>query len=154
MSCFTADPAPPTGVSVVAGTECGTAIVSWNPSSVSSNAAIGTYSVRYRSSGGGDYTTVTVTSPSTSVTLQGLNRSLEYIVDVTAIDSCGSKSGFSTEATLDLQGMQLNAQLVSCTLYVQFFCFGYLTEVSTVQTMFACCGFIIIHLGFGGIDWK
>ena len=105
--CYTADPAPPTGVSVVAGTECGTADVSWNPSNVSSNAAIGTYSVRYRPRSGGDYTTVT--SPSTSITLQGLNRSLEYVVDVTAIDSCSSKSGFSMEATLDLQGMQLYA---------------------------------------------
>ena len=106
MSCFTADPEPPTAVSVVAGTECGYADVSWNPSVVSSNATIGTYSVRYRPSGG-DY--LAVNSTSTSVTLQGLNRSLEYVVDVSAIDSCGSKSGSSTEATLDLQGMQLNA---------------------------------------------
>ena len=107
MSCFTTDPEPPTGVSVVAGTECGTAGVSWNPSVVSSNAGIGTYSVRYQPRNDGDY--MAVNSTNTSITLQGLNRSLEYVVDVTAIDSCGSKSGSSMEATLDLQGMQLNA---------------------------------------------
>ena len=72
------------------------------------SGAIGNYSVRYRPGSGGDSETI-MYSTSTSVTLQGLNRSLEYIVDVTAIDSCGSKSGFSTEATLDLQGMQINA---------------------------------------------
>ena len=143
MSCCTADPQPPTGVLVVAGIECGTAIMSWNPSMVSSNAAIGTYSVRYRPRSGGDY--VAVNSTSTTVILQGLNHSLEYVVDVSAIDSCGSKSGFSMEATLDLQCMQINAQLVSCTLYVQFFCFRQLAVVSTVQTMFACYGVITIN---------
>ena len=102
MSCFTTDPAPPTGVSVVAGMECGTANVSWNPSMVVYSGAIGNYSVRYRPSGGGDYTTVYSTS--TSVTLQGLNRSLEYVVDVTAIDSCGRTSGFSMQAQLSVQG--------------------------------------------------
>ena len=100
--CFTTDPAPPTGVSVVAGTECGTADVSWNPSMVVYSGAIGNYSVRYRPRSGGDYTTVNSTS--TSVTLQGLNRSLEYIVDVTAIDSCGRTSGFSMQVQLDVQG--------------------------------------------------
>ena len=100
--CYTADPAPPTGVSVVAGTECGTADVSWSSSMVVYSGAIGNYSVRYRPSGGGDYTTVN--SASTSVTLQGLNRSLEYSVNVAAIDTCGRMSGLSMEVQLDVQG--------------------------------------------------
>ena len=102
MSCFTADPAPPTGVSVVAGTECSTADVSWSPSMVVYSGSIGNYSVRYRSRSGGDYTAVYSTS--TSVTLEGLNRSLEYVLDVTAIDSCGRMSELSMEARLGLQG--------------------------------------------------
>ena len=100
--CFTTDPAPPTGVSVVAGMECGTADVSWNPSMVEYSGAIGNYSVRYQPRSGGDYTTVY--SPSTSVTLQGLNRSLEYSVNVAAIDTCGRMSGLSMEVQLDVQG--------------------------------------------------
>ena len=100
--CF-ADPDPPTGVSVVAGTECGTADVSWSPSQVNYNAAIGNYSVRYRlRSSTGGYTTVY--SSSTSVTLRGLDSSMEYTVEVAAVDSCGRMSGFSMVTQLDLQG--------------------------------------------------
>ena len=80
----THDPAPPTGISVVAGIESGTADVSWSSSIVVYSGAIGNYSVRCQQRSDGDYTTVNSTS--TSVTLQGLNRSLEYVVDVTAID--------------------------------------------------------------------
>ena len=104
---FTADPDPPTGVSVVAGTECGTADVSWSPSQVNYNATIGNYSVRYqlRSSTGG-YTTVY--SSSTSVTLLGLDPSMEYTVEVAAIDLCGRRSNLSTVMTqLDMQGTYL-----------------------------------------------
>ena len=85
------------------GTECGTAAVSWSPSQVNYNAAIGNYSVRYqlRSSTGG-YTTVY--SSSTSVTLRGLDPSMGYTVEVAAVDSCGRLSRFSMVAQLDLQG--------------------------------------------------
>ena len=87
----------------MAGTECGTADVSWNPSQVNYNAAIGNYSVRYRlkfiTSG---YTTVY--SSSTSVSLRGLDPIREYTVEVAAVDSCGRLSGFSMVAQLDLQG--------------------------------------------------
>ena len=77
--------------------------MSWNPSQVNYNAAIGNYSVRYRlKSSTGGYTTVY--SPSTSVTLQGLDPSVEYDVEVAAIDSCGRMSGFSMVAQLDVQG--------------------------------------------------
>ena len=89
------------------GTECGTADVSWNPSQVNYNAAIGNYSVRYQlKSGTGGYTTVY--SPSTSVTLQGLDPSMEYSVEVAAVDSCGRMSGFSVMADLDLQGNSMD----------------------------------------------
>ena len=81
------DPDPPTNVSVVAGTECSTADVSWSPSQVNYSAAIGNYSVRYRLRGSsGGYTTVY--SSNTSVTLQGLDPSANYDVEVAAIDLC------------------------------------------------------------------
>ena len=104
---FTADPDPPTGVSVVAGTECGTADVSWSPSQVNYNAAIGNYSVRYRlRSSTGGYTTVYSTS--TSVLLEGIDCSAEYTVEVAAIDLCGRISNLSTVMTpLDMQGTTL-----------------------------------------------
>ena len=98
------DPSPPTGVSAVTGTECNTADVSWSPSTVNYNAVIGNYSVRYRVRGSsGGYTTVY--SPTTSITLRGLDPSAEYDVEVAAIDLCGRMSGFSEVARLDLQGM-------------------------------------------------
>ena len=101
--CF-ADPAPPTGVSVMTGTECNTADVSWSPSTVNYNAVIGNYSVRYRLRGSsGGYTTAY--SPTTSTTLRGLDPSAEYDVEVAAIDLCGRMSGFSDVASLDLQGI-------------------------------------------------
>ena len=104
--CCVADPDPPTGVSVVAGTECSTAAVSWNPSQVNYNAAIGNYSVRYRlRSSTGGYTTVY--SSSTSVSLRGLDPSMEYTVEVAAIDSCGRLSGFSMVTQLNLQGTSI-----------------------------------------------
>ena len=85
------------------GTECGTADVSWSPSQVNYNAAIGNYSVRYRlRSSTGGYTTVY--SSSTSVTLRGLDPRMEYTVEVAAVDSCGRLSGFSVVAQLNLQG--------------------------------------------------
>ena len=102
--CSVADPAPPTGVSVVTGTECNSADVSWSLSTVNYNAVIGNYSVRYRLRGSsGSYTTVY--SPTTSITLQGLDPSAEYEVEVAAVDLCGRMSGFSEVASLDLQGM-------------------------------------------------
>ena len=90
----------------MAGTECGTADVSWNPSQVNYNAAIGNYSVRYRlRSSTGGYTTVY--SSSTSVTLRGLDPSMEYTVEVAAVNSCGRMSGSSMAAQLDLQGKSM-----------------------------------------------
>ena len=101
--CCVADPDPPNGVSVVPGTECGTADVSWSPSQVNYSAEIGNYSVRYRlRSSTGDYTTVY--SSNTSVTLQGLDPRMEYTVEVAAVDSCGRMSGSSMVAMLNLQG--------------------------------------------------
>ena len=90
-------------MSVVAGTECGTADVFWSPSRVNYNAVIGNYSVRYRlRSSTGGYTTVY--SSSTNVTLQGLDSSMEYTVEVAAIDECRRMSGFSMVTQLDIQG--------------------------------------------------
>ena len=102
----TADSASPTGVSAVMGTECNTSIVSWSPSTVSYNAVIGNYSVRYRLRGSsGSYTAVY--SPTTSITLRGLYPGAEYDVEVSAVDLCGRTSGFSEVARLDLQGIYI-----------------------------------------------
>ena len=57
-----------------------------------------------RGSSGG-YTTVYSTT--TSITLQGLDPSAEYEVEVAAIDSCGRMSGYSDVIQLNLQGMKL-----------------------------------------------
>ena len=86
------------------GTECNTSDVSWSPPTVNYNAVIGNYSVRYqlRESSGG-YTTVYSTT--TSITLQGLDPSAEYEVEVAAVDLCGRMSGFSEAARLNLEGM-------------------------------------------------
>ena len=106
QSLCTADPAPPTGVSVVTGTECNTADVSWSPSTVNYNAVIGNYSVRYRVRGSsGGYTTVYSTT--TSITLRGLDPSAEYEVEVATFDLGGRMSGFSEVAQFNLQGMKL-----------------------------------------------
>ena len=97
------DPDPPANVSVVAGTECNTAVVSWSPSQVNYSAAIGNYSVRYRLRGSsGGYTIVY--SSNTSLTLRGLDPSADYDVEVAAIDLCGRMSGFSMVAQLESQG--------------------------------------------------
>ena len=97
------DPSPPTGVSVVTGTECNTADVSWSPSTVNYNAVIGNYSVRYRVRGSsGGYTTVYSTT--TRITLQDLDPGAEYDVEVAAVDLCGRMSEFSEVAGLDLEG--------------------------------------------------
>ena len=97
------DPSPPTGVSVVTGTECNTADVSWSPSTVNYNAVIGNYSVRYRLRGSsGGYTTVFSTTAST--TLQDLDPGAEYEVEVAAVDLCRRMSEFSEVAGLDLEG--------------------------------------------------
>ena len=97
------DPDPPTNVSVVAGTECSTAVVSWSPSQVNYSAAIGNYSVRYRLRGSsGGYTIMY--SSNTSLTLRGLDHSADYDVEVAAIDLCGRMSGFSMVAQLEMQG--------------------------------------------------
>ena len=98
-----ADPDPPANVSVVAGTECSTAIVSWSPSQVNYSAAIGNYSVRYRLRGSsGGYTIMY--SSNTSLTLRSLDPSADYDVEVAAIDLCGRMSGFSMVAQLESQG--------------------------------------------------
>ena len=102
----------------MAGTECGTAAVSWNPSQVNYNAVIGNYSVKYRQrSSTGGYTTVY--SSSTSVALQGLDPSMEYTVEVAAVDSCGRLSGFSMVAQLDLQG---NSMVYSTSVIPMYTC--------------------------------
>ena len=62
--------------------------------------------MRYRLRGSsGDYTTAY--SPTTSITLRGLDPSAEYEVEVAAIDLCGRMSGFSDVAQYNLQGMKL-----------------------------------------------
>ena len=103
----------------MAGTECGTADVSWSPSQVNYSAAIGNYSVRYQvlRFGTGGYTTVY--SSGTSVTLRGLDPSMEYTVEVAAVDSCGRLSGFSMVAQLDLQG---NSMVYSVSVISTYTC--------------------------------
>ena len=53
----------------------------------------------------GSYTTVY--SPTTSITLRGLDPSEVYEVEVAAIDLCRRLSGFSDVAQFNLQGMKL-----------------------------------------------
>ena len=88
-------PQPPMGISVVAN-GCNSANMSWTASvSRMCDAVIGNYSVRYQlMSGEGGY--VTVSSSSTSVTLQGLDPNAEYTVSVAGINSCGGMSTFTT----------------------------------------------------------
>ena len=97
------DPGPPANVSVVAGTECSTADVSWSPSQVIYNIGIGNYSVRYRLRGDSGSHTIMYSSNS-SLTLRGLDPSADYDVEVAAIDLCGRMSGFSMVAQLESQG--------------------------------------------------
>ena len=95
------------------GTDCNTADVSWSPSTVNYNAVIGNYSVRYRVRGSsGSYTTVYSTT--TSTTLQGLDPSEVYEVEVAAVDLCGRMSGFSEVAQFNLQGMELVCRSKLC----------------------------------------
>ena len=69
-----------------------------------------------RGSSGG-YTTVY--SPTTSRTLRGLDPSVEYDVEVAAVDLCGRMSGFTEVASLDLQGIyNLTLRLIGFT-YIQ-----------------------------------
>ena len=44
-------------------------------------------------------------SPTTSITLQGLDPGAEYDVEVAAVDLCGRTSGFSEVAGLNLDGI-------------------------------------------------
>ena len=89
-------PQPPTGLTVVARSD-GTAVVSWQAQqSRVCDAVIRNYSVRYQlRSGMGGIDIITVYSPSTSVTLQGLAHGAEYTVSVAAINSKGEMSSFS-----------------------------------------------------------
>ena len=90
-------PQPPTGLKgVVTGND--TAVVFWeSQQSRVCDVVIGNYSVRYqlRKGTGG---IITVYSPSTSVTLQGLAHGAEYTVSVAAINSKGEISSFSALA--------------------------------------------------------
>ena len=90
-------PQPPTGLTVVVRGD-GTAVVSWEvQQSRVCDAGIENYSVRYQlRSGMGGIDIITVYSPSTSVTLQGLACGEEYTVSVAAINSKGGMSSFST----------------------------------------------------------
>jgi len=81
--------APPTGIAV-GGLTSTSAVVSWNP-------AIGaTYVLRYRTTPGGTWTTVNITTPlANSYTIPGLTESTAYEVEMATI--CGGSQGaFST----------------------------------------------------------
>ena len=98
----TADPAPPTGMSVDV-TGCDSVVVTWMASMSMFDTTIGNYSVRYQLRSGSDGLT-TLHEPSTSVTLQGLAPNAEYNVSVAGINSCGGTSTF-TMTQFNLQGM-------------------------------------------------
>ena len=88
----TADPEPPTSVSINNETGCDSAEVSWMASVSMFDSTIMNYSVRYQvTSGTGAHTTVHTTN--TSITLQGLTNA-EYNVSVAGINSCGGTSPF------------------------------------------------------------
>ncbi len=84
--------------------------MSWSPSTVSYNAVIGNYSVRYWLRGSsGDYTVVY--SPTTSIILRGLDPGAEYDLEVAAVDLCGRTSGFSEVAGLNLEGKSVSIHM-------------------------------------------
>ena len=94
MQCPSTGPQFPMGLTIVV-TGNDTAVVSWeSQQSRMCDVVIGNYSVRYqlRNDTGG---MITVYSPSTSVTLQGLVPNAEYTVEVAAINSMGNMSAFS-----------------------------------------------------------
>ena len=96
--CFSG-PDIPTNVSIdVTGSS--TVEVSWNPSSSGvCNVLASNYNVRYRLSGStGNYTTVTTSGSTTSVTLRDLAPNAKYDVEVAAANSNGTISNFSAVA--------------------------------------------------------
>ena len=99
-----AAPEPPTAVSVKDGAGCYSSVVSWVAPQARCGVAIATYSVRYqqRKGGGGGYTTVS--SPTTSVTLQRITANSDYDVSVAAISSSGNIGIFTEAIHFELQG--------------------------------------------------
>ena len=91
------------GVSVVAS-GCNSANMSWNASvSRMCDAVIGNYSVRYQlTSGESGY--VTLSTSSTSATLEDLVPNAEYNVEVASINSNGVMSAYSAVTRLSVQG--------------------------------------------------
>ena len=76
--------------------------VSWVAPQARCGVAIATYSVRYQQrKGGGSYTTVS--SPTTSVTLQRITANSDYDVSVAAISSGGDMGIFTEAIQFELQ---------------------------------------------------
>ena len=99
-----AAPDRPAAVSVKDGAGCYSSVVSWVAPQARCGVAIATYSVRYqqRKGGGGSYTTVS--SPTTSVTLQRITANSDYDVSVAAISSGGDMGIFTEAIQFELQG--------------------------------------------------
>ena len=74
------------------------------------------YSVTYQRSSGG--VLVTVNSPSTSATLQGLVPNAEYNVSVAGINSCGGTSPYISTA-FALQGRSLFKSSIKVTVWLK-----------------------------------
>ena len=104
ISYTDAVPEPPAAVSVKDGAGCYSSVVSWVAPQARCGVAIATYSVRYqqRKGGGGSYTTVS--SPTTSVTLQRITANSDYDVSVAAISSGGDMGIFTEAIQFELQG--------------------------------------------------
>ena len=89
---------------MVVASGCNSAMVSWNAQqSRMCDVVIVSYSVRYRltgSSGGYD----TVSTSSTSATLESLVPNADYDVEVATVDSNAVMSAYSTVTQLSMQG--------------------------------------------------
>ena len=112
--CNYTAPQPPSGITVIAN-GCNSVMVSWNAQqSRMCDVVIVSYSVRYRltgSSGGYD----TVSTSSTSATLESLVPNADYDVEVATVDSNAVMSAYSTVTQLSMQG---NSYMCSiCVLF-------------------------------------
>ena len=96
-------PQPPSDI-IVTANGCNSAMVSWNAQqSRMCDVVIVSYSVRYRltgSSGGYD----TVSTSSTSATLENLVPNAEYDVEVATVTSIAVMSAYSAATQLSVQG--------------------------------------------------
>ena len=107
-------PQPPSDI-IVTANGCNSAMVSWNAQqSRMCDVVIVSYSVRYRLTGSsGGYNTVSTSS--TSATLENLVPNAEYDVEVATVNSNAVMSAYSTVTQLSMQGNSFMCSI--CVLF-------------------------------------